>query len=90
MMSSKVTEKMSFTAAQCRAARALLNWSQAKLGEASKVATKTIADFEREVRTPYDRTLTDIRSALESAGIAFIAENGGGPGVRLRKHVTSI
>ena len=27
-----------------------------------------------------------IRRALEAAGIEFIDENGGGPGVRLRKH----
>jgi hypothetical protein len=32
-----------------------------------------------------DRTIEDIRRALESAGVEFIAENGGGPGVRLRK-----
>jgi transcriptional regulator with XRE-family HTH domain len=83
-MSSKVAEKMSFTAAQCRAARALLSWSQAQLAEASKVATKTVADFERESRAPYERTLADIRRTLEAAGVEFI-ENGKGPGVRLRK-----
>ena len=33
----------------------------------------------------YPRTLEDVRGALEKAGIEFIAENGGGPGVRLRK-----
>jgi hypothetical protein len=27
----------------------------------------------------------DKRSALEAAGVEFIEENGGGPGVRLRK-----
>jgi transcriptional regulator with XRE-family HTH domain len=73
---------MSFTSAQCRAARALLNWSQDALAKASKVATKTIADFERESRTPYDRTLADIQRALESAGVEFT--NGGQPGVRMR------
>jgi hypothetical protein len=26
-----------------------------------------------------------VRRALESAGVEFIEENGGGPGVRLRK-----
>ncbi len=81
-MSSEVAEKMSFTPAQCRAARALLNWSQAELAEASKVATKTIADFERESRTPYDRTLADVRRALEAAGIEFTI--GGQPGVKVK------
>jgi transcriptional regulator with XRE-family HTH domain len=81
-MSSKVTEKMSFIPAQCRAARALLDWSQAQLAEASSVATKTIADFERGSRTPYDRTLADLRRALEAAGVEFT--NGGQPGVRMK------
>jgi transcriptional regulator with XRE-family HTH domain len=76
---------MSIIPAQCRAARGLLGWSQSDLSEASKTATKTVADFERGARIPYQRTLDDIREALEMAGIEFIAENGGGPGVRLRK-----
>jgi hypothetical protein len=46
---------------------------------------KTIADFERGARKPYLRTLEDVRRALEKAGIEFIAENGGGAGVRLRR-----
>ena len=70
---------------QCRAARALLQWGQDDLASAAKVAKKTIADFEREARTPYARTLSDVRAALEAAGVEFIAENGGGAGVRLAK-----
>jgi transcriptional regulator with XRE-family HTH domain len=76
---------MSLSPEQCRGARGLLGWSQSDLSEASKTATKTIADFERGAREPYARTLDDVRGALERAGIEFIAENGGGPGVRLRK-----
>ena len=76
---------MPLTPAQCRAARALLNWSQAQLAEASKIATKTIANFELGKRQPHDRTLDDLRDALEAAGVIFVAENGDGPGVRLRK-----
>jgi transcriptional regulator with XRE-family HTH domain len=76
---------MSINPAQCRGARGLLGWSQSDLSKASKTATKTIADFERGAREPYSRTLEDVRGALETAGIEFIAENGGGPGVRLRK-----
>jgi transcriptional regulator with XRE-family HTH domain len=76
---------MSLSPAQCRAARGLLGWSQSELSEASKTATKTIADFERGARDPYPRTLEDVRSALETAGVEFIQENGGGAGVRLRK-----
>ncbi len=76
---------MEITAAQCRAARGLLSWSQDQLETASKVARKTIADFEREIRQPYPRTVAAIRTALEAAGVEFIEENGGGPGVRLRR-----
>lgn len=76
---------MSFTAAQCRAARALIGWSQDELEAAAQVAKKTIADFERQARQPHSRTLDAIRTALETAGVIFIDQNGEGPGVRLRK-----
>jgi len=71
--------------AQCRAARALLNWSRKDLADAAKVAERTIVDFERGAREPYERTLRDIREALEGAGVVFIAQNGDGPGVRLKQ-----
>ena len=76
---------MSISPAQCRGARGLLGWSQSDLSEASKTATKTIADFERGAREPYPRTLEGVQNALEAAGIEFIEENGGGAGVRLRE-----
>ena len=76
---------MSIMPAQCRAARALIGWSQDQLAAASKVAKATIANFEAGRRAPYDRTLADLRAALEAAGCEFIDENGGGAGVRLRK-----
>ncbi len=72
------------SAAQCKGARAMLGWSQDDLAKAAKVAKQTLADFERGARSPYERTLADILRALESAGVEFIEENGGGPGVRLR------
>jgi transcriptional regulator with XRE-family HTH domain len=66
----------------CRAARGLLHWTQTDLKIASGVATKTIADYERGARTPYDRTLRDLREAFEAAGIEFT--NGDAPGLRLK------
>jgi len=75
---------MSLSAAQCRAARALIGWSQDKLATESKVAKATIANFEANRRAPYERTLADLRATLETAGVEFIPENGGGAGVRLR------
>ncbi|MFK5600627.1 helix-turn-helix transcriptional regulator [Methylobacterium sp. HMF5984] len=70
---------------QCRAARALLEWTQDRLAEVSSVSKKTIADFEAGKRTPYDRTLADIQRTLETAGLEFIPENGGGAGIRFRE-----
>jgi transcriptional regulator with XRE-family HTH domain len=63
----------------------LLDWSQSRLATESRVATKTIADFERGNRMPYERTLNDLLRAFEIGGIIFIEEDGEGPGVRLRK-----
>ena len=59
------------TPAQCRGARAMLNWSRTDLANAASVAERTIIDFERGARKPYERTLRDIQLALESGGIAF-------------------
>lgn len=72
------------TAAQCRAARALLDWSQDDLAGRSTVAKRTIAEFERGAREPYPRTLAALRATLEAEGVVFIdADAQGGPGVRL-------
>jgi len=80
---------MVITPGQCRAGRALLGWSQDDLVSRSGVAKSTIAGFETAKRTPYPRTLADVRDALEAAGIVFLApgEIGmvGGAGVRLRQ-----
>lgn len=78
---------MSITAEQCRAARALVGWSQDELAAHSAVAKPTIAGFEAGRRQPYPRTLADLRRALEAGGVSFLASGeaspGGGPGVRL-------
>jgi len=72
---------------QCRMARTALQMSVKELAEAATVSTNTIVRFERgEELKP--RTVADIRSVLESAGIAFIDGDyagSGGPGVRLSK-----
>jgi transcriptional regulator with XRE-family HTH domain len=72
------------TAQQCKMARAGLGLGVRDLAGAAKVSTNTITRLERGEGI-YPRTLAAIRAALESAGVAFIEENGGGPGVRLRK-----
>jgi transcriptional regulator with XRE-family HTH domain len=75
---------MIMTAAQCRAARALIEWSQAELSNASGVDLQTLSNFESRFHLPDDDTKRRIRSALEEAGVIFISENGGGAGVRLK------
>ncbi len=62
----------------------MIEWSRVRLAEAANIAERTLIDFERGARQPYDRTLADIQRALEQAGIIFIDENDDGPGVRLR------
>jgi transcriptional regulator with XRE-family HTH domain len=75
------------TAAQCRAARGLLDWSQQGLAEKARVGIVTIRQLEAGVTEPRRATLDVVRRALEAAGVEFIDENGGGPGVRLRKRM---
>jgi transcriptional regulator with XRE-family HTH domain len=72
------------TPAQCRMARAAIEMGIRDLAEAAKVSTNTITRFERG-EPLRERTVDAIRFALEAAGVAFISENGGGPGVRLKK-----
>jgi transcriptional regulator with XRE-family HTH domain len=73
------------TSAQCRAARGLLGWSQRILADHARVGLMTVHQFEAGTNIPRRATLTVIRGAFESAGVEFIDENGGGPGVRLRE-----
>ena len=79
---SNPVSEPTLTPEQCRAGRGLLGWTQRDLALAAEVAIKTVTDFERGRRQPYPRTLADMRRALEDAGLTFLAENGGGEGVR--------
>lgn len=63
---------MTLSAAQCRAARGLLAWSQTDLGGKSKVAAKTITDFERGLRSPHPRTLEALVKVFEDEGVVFL------------------
>jgi transcriptional regulator with XRE-family HTH domain len=73
------------TPPQSRAARGLLEWSQEELAARSNLGLSTIRDFEKGRRVPTINNLAAIQRAIEAAGVEFIAENGGGPGVRLAK-----
>ncbi|MGR3781605.1 MAG: helix-turn-helix transcriptional regulator [Albimonas sp.] len=76
---------MTISPAQCRAGRALIGWSRDDLAAAAGVGKRTIVDFERDARSPQASTVLALRIAFEAAGVAFLAENGGGAGVRLAK-----
>jgi hypothetical protein len=80
-------QKDPLTSAQIRAARALLRWRAQDLAQASSVGVATIRRAELTERQTTMTAVNDaaVRRALESAGVEFIDENGGGPGVRLRK-----
>lgn len=84
-------QKKPLTSAQIRAARSLIKWTADDLARASSVSLRTIrraelADQESSMTTANELA---IRHALESAGVEFIEENGGGPGVRLKKRAKS-
>ena len=72
------------TPAQCRAARALLKWTQKDLARESEVNEVTIRNFEIEKTMPMKGTILLLKVTLEDAGIEFIPTNGGGPGLRLK------
>jgi predicted transcriptional regulator len=74
------------TGSQIRAARALLGWTAADLAREAMLGVATVRRAEL-VDGPVNMTLSNLSAifrTFESAGVDFIAANGGGPGVRLR------
>ncbi len=76
---------MPVTSAQVRMARAALNWTVRDLAEATGLHRNTISNIEVGRYAGDQNTLDLIEKTLNAAGVEFIDENGGGPGVRLRK-----
>ena len=76
------------TGNQLKAARALAGMEQVKLAELAGLSVNTIRNMEASgasvMRIRLD-TLNKAKTALEAAGVEFIAENGGGAGVRLKR-----
>ena len=60
------------TPSQCKAARALLHWTQKTLAKEAQVATSTVADFERYERKPMPNNLRAMIRAFENAEVQFI------------------
>jgi transcriptional regulator with XRE-family HTH domain len=74
---------MPLTAPQCRAARALLDWTQAELAAAAAVSPGTVAGFEAGRHALHRASAAAIRQALEAGGVVFLDPGPeGGEGVR--------
>ncbi|WP_176038479.1 XRE family transcriptional regulator [Brucella tritici] len=72
------------TGPQCRAGRALVEITRAKLSRRSGVDDDAIEKFERKLQHLDPGMVEALQSALEALGAVFINENGGGIGVRLK------
>jgi len=70
---------------QVKMARAALGWGVRELAAQAGIAANTVSRFENGADALGD-TLLKIQRTLERAGIEFIDENGGGPGVRFKKN----
>jgi DNA-binding XRE family transcriptional regulator len=79
------TKNVDIRPGQCRAGRALLEMTQTDLANLAGVGLSTIVDFEKQRRVVSAVAVNAIQDALVRSGVEFIDENGGGPGVRLRK-----
>ena len=86
-MSTKIVGEMS--PAQCRAGRALLEITQTQLAASAGLGLSTVVDYEKNRRQVSTESVESMFQALVRAGVEFIAENGGGLGVRLRKRQRS-
>ena len=88
MVQSKSTGKSRpLTSGQIRAARGLLRWSAEDLAREAALGVATIKRAEGAENETSMTVANDlaVRHAFEGAGIEFIDENGGGPGIRLQK-----
>ena len=78
------TEPTILLAAQCRAGRALVEWSLERLAQTCSVDLHALKEFEARFRSPDPEVLGRIRAVLTEAGVVFVDENGGGAGARLK------
>ena len=69
---------------QCRAARALLDWTQEELAKRAGVSRSTVRGFENGQHEPHRANAAMIQAALEQAGVVFIEADDQGEGVRFQ------
>lgn len=84
-----MSENNQITGRQIAAALGILRMSQAELAKASNVSIPTIGRMiaSEGPASGMANNVAAVRTALEAAGVEFIPENGGGPGVRLRRGI---
>jgi transcriptional regulator with XRE-family HTH domain len=68
---------------QLKMARAAVGWGVRDLAKKAGVTANTVTRIENGADAKQS-TMDRLQHALESAGVEFIDENGGGAGVRLR------
>ena len=73
-------------AIQLKMARAAVGWGVRELAKKAGITANTVTRIENGADAKQS-TMDRLQHALEAAGIEFIQENGGGPGVRLRKRL---
>jgi len=71
-------------AAQIKAARALLGWSQDELCERADIHRRTLTTLESGKVPTYDVTVNRVIAALQRGGIQFLEHEGGAYGVLIR------
>ncbi|MFD1326976.1 helix-turn-helix domain-containing protein [Mycoplana ramosa] len=72
------------TPAQCRAGRALIDWTKDQLAEAASVSPRTISDFECGKKGASEASRRAIEAALFDGGVLLVGEDEAGVGVRLK------
>ena len=73
------------TAEQCRRARIILGWTDQQLADRALCSRVNVWNLEAGIFRSHPTILDAVRGALEEAGIEFLADQGGVPGVRLRE-----
>ncbi|HUH50111.1 MAG TPA: helix-turn-helix transcriptional regulator [Mycoplana sp.] len=72
------------TPAQCRAGRALIDWTKDQLAEAANISARTISDFERGKKIASEASREAIERAFFEGGVLLVGEDEAGVGVRLK------
>ena len=84
MLSNYICTVVLMRAVQVKMARAAVGWGVRDLAEKAGVTANTVTRIENGADAKQS-TMDRLQQALEAAGIEFIDENGGGPGVRLQR-----